>query len=526
MKILAIAPVSFLNVFPVGLSYIVAVLKKNGFAVECMTYSSEMKIPSEGYDFVATGGLACHFKQIEHIIALSKSEGIATILGGGIVTSEPEFIARYFKMDYAVIGEGEETIIELLHCLEQKGNLESVPGLGFFRGEQFVLTDKRKPIRELDRLPYPDYDAFSYSEFIEKQKPSSIFHLDYFDHPRNYPILGSRSCPFQCTFCYHPLGQIYRQRSIDSIIEELRIAIPKYKINFIDLYDELFSHNIKRLQEFCDRIKELRQEFSWEIRWGCSLRVDKLNNDIYQSLIDSGCLGVSLGLESYSKKILVSMKKRIKPEDIHKCIHDILELPLALQGNFILGDPEETLETLLETLNFWKEHKNAGIMLVHLLPFPNSKIYQHFLQKNIINDKIDYYKNRMYEFFNMTNMSEEDFSFMKTCLWLYPICFNIYSVPERVEENSVTVRCPHCKRKIRYANYDITELNDMFFFIRPSLLVFNKMAYCRICRRRFWIRSCLFQLAITPLLLFRIPFVLKLFKSIKNAVMKYLKRKS
>ena len=133
MKLLLVAPRDWY--FPVGLSYIAAALKEAGHEVHCCYADSQDDLAAlEGgqYDFLCTGGMCVHLAQLETAISAAKQAGVKVVVGGNIVTSEPELMSRALDVDYAVIGQGEETIVELLDCIERNGILDEVAGIGYF----------------------------------------------------------------------------------------------------------------------------------------------------------------------------------------------------------------------------------------------------------------------------------------------------------------------------------------------------------------------------------------------------------
>jgi radical SAM superfamily enzyme YgiQ (UPF0313 family) len=150
------------------------------------------------------------------------------IVGGGIITAQPEIMFDLLKPDYGIIGEGEQTVLELVNYFKNGGNINSVNGLIFKdfglsdNKIKTIITDPRDPIMNLDELPFPDYESFGYSEYLDAIKPTDYIAYDIVDKPRFYPVLASRSCPFNCTFCFHPLGKKYRQRSVDNIMAEIK----------------------------------------------------------------------------------------------------------------------------------------------------------------------------------------------------------------------------------------------------------------------------------------------------------------
>ena len=483
MRVLLVAPP--FNIFPVGISYISAALKRAGHDVTGHHFQKTENFIAElqkKYDVVATGGLSSQFRQLKNIVGLARSSNTPVIVGGGIITSEPELMSRSLIADYAVIGEGEETIVELLSCIKQGGNPSTVAGIGYFLGKQFVLTEPRKQNEDLDALPRPDYDCFGYGEFLDTMKPTDQYAYDIFDHPREYPLVSSRSCPFQCTFCYHPVGDKYRQRSLDSIMAELEVVVPKYRINIVGILDELFSYDEKRVLEFSTRFKKFADTLPWEVRWGCQMRVAGLQENMLDAMRNSGCYVVSYGFESYSQDVLKSMKKHITPQQIHHAVHATLDRRISIQANFIFGDKTETLATARETLDFWKDHPEAGILLAFIIACPNSAMYRYCIEKGIIQDRVDFITGHLFDILNMTSMSNADFYKLVTLVYKYTHKYSVYAIPLKRTPTSLTVRCPHCREVNEYKNY------------ATSRFIYRKMMYCRHCRKRFFSISRAYQL--------------------------------
>ncbi len=475
MKILLISIKS--DLMPVGLAYISAALKRAGHDVEGHAFAEAAPLKrklSGDYDFVATGGLSSQYHEIEAISEHARACGKKIIMGGGIISSEPELMARALHVNYAVIGEGEITIVALLEQLARGGDVAEVEGIGYFKGEEFILTPGRKQCDDLDRLPVPNYEGLHYEEFLDAAMPSDMYNYDIFDYPREYPIVTSRSCPFMCTFCYHPVGEKYRQRSIDSVIDELAYVIPKYRINIVSIYDELFSYKEERAYEFCRRFGELVKTIPWDVRWACQMRVSGLKDDMLDAMRDAGCYMVSYGFESYNSTVLRSMKKAITPEQIHHAVHATLDRNISIQANFIFGDPVETVGSVKETLEFWKNHKEAGILLGFIFTCPNSERYQQAVAQGLITDRLDFIKNHLYDIINMTEMSDDDFLRMKYLVKRYTHLYCSRAVPLERSENHIKIKCPHCRDIIAYKNFEIPKAKR------------EKMMYCRSCRKRFY----------------------------------------
>ena len=201
-------------------------------------------------------------------------------------------------VDYGVIGEGELTVCELADALEGNRTCENVEGIIFRRDDgSWQTTSQRPEIMDLDALPYPDYESMEFAEVLDKL-PTDIYALG---KGRFGFVSFGRSCPFNCTFCFHPSGTQYRKRSMESVFREIDYLIEKFNIRNIAITDELFVAKIDDVKEFCQKIK------ARNIGFVISLRVDMVRRDMLELLKDAGCLAVAFGLESADDRILKSM---------------------------------------------------------------------------------------------------------------------------------------------------------------------------------------------------------------------------
>ena len=518
MKILIVVPryndgdyANNIYMFPLGLGYISAVLKQAGHHVKCLNlnhYSGKTDhlvqdclLPDQKFDFVCTGGLSNSYHQVKAITEAVRSTNTGTgiILGGGMISSEPELMFEALKPDYIVIGEGETTIQELINCIENNGHVKDIEGIGYQDNDgQFQITKKRPPINDLDALPWPDFKGFGFETYLDNMRPTDFFFYDIFDFPRVYPIIGSRGCPFLCSFCFHPLGRKYRQRSIDSIMTELEVMVKKHRINIIAIYDELFTYNQERVLEFCERIKKLISEIPWECVWNCQMRVDGLDEDCLRIMKEAGCHMVSYGFESYSPIVLKSMQKHIEPEQIKQAVKTTLKSNVSLQANFIFGDTAETPQTAKETLDYWKKETDAGIQLGLIAAYPGTKIYQHCIDRGLITNKLDFIANPT-EINTADAMNDKDFEQLKYDIYCAELRFRPLTIIDSLKKTSseqihgsiksiyeVSVTCPHCNKLNLYSNY-LIQFGKFFFHTR----------YCRSCHRRFYLVSRLYKIVNT-----------------------------
>lgn len=483
--------------FPLGLCYLSAVLKQQGYTVHCLNLNhfSEADLPGLLHDtiignnieVVCTGGLSTHYNKIWSLlneIGMIKKD-LITIVGGGIISSEPELMHRSLGFDIGVIGEGEETLVELAGALSTNRDLADIPGLIFRNHDgESVKTSPRSSIIDLDSLPYPDYEGFGVTHYLELQRPNDNYYLYPFDKPRILPIISSRSCPFNCTFCFHPIGNQYRQRSLESFFKEVEYLVDTYQINMLAILDELFSFNEARLHEFCHRMK------SFKLKWIAQMRVAGMSADTLALLKQSGLFYISYGIESASPIVLKSMKKHIRVEQLDNTLSLTREAGIGIQGNFLFGDPAETWETAMETLAWWKKNSKYQINLTPIIPYPGCQDYNLCVERGLIPDRLGFITSGCPSL-NMTGMSDETYSAMFQAIvqatYENRIMAKVLSVDREMFDDlkgtplyTLKTECPHCGSCNTYKNFHKDEL-EIF-----------KLA-CRQCNQRYDMSSMVFS---------------------------------
>ena len=452
--------------FPVGLAYISSVLKKEKYNIDCVNlnhYDGTIEelmnkiLNKKKYDFVLTGGNAFMFSVIQSISYSTHNHKSRpkVILGGPIITSEPELMLNELKPNFAVIGEGEITIIELLKNIKNKKNLKEVNGIIYKdKKGDIIKTKPRMPIKDIDSLPLPDYEGMSFGKQLGHMHPNDYICNHQLDYPRTLFLLTSRGCPFNCTFCWHCLGG-YRERSIDSVMEEIEWAIKKYNINIISLCDDIFGVDKKRLSEFCDKIKKLSKELSTKLIWTCALVIGTTDENLLKTMKDAGCHLIGYGFESFSPTVLKSMRKPVNVEQMDKGFKATIKAGIANHSHLIFGDIAETRETAKETINHWKKFYHGQVGLSFVQPYPGSQIYKYCIEKGIIKDKIHYIQNEMGSFnpINMTNMSNKEHLKMRKDIskayskyMKFVIPLSVKNMGDKIYE--MTVKCPYCGKKL------------------------------------------------------------------------------
>lgn len=444
--------------FPLGLPYISAALKKAGFRIVTCNLNHRKGtvedvirelIREHQIDVVLTGGLSFQYYPIRELVESVKkiASDIPIIVGGGVITGDPEAAMRALNVvDIGVIGEGEITDVELCRALENGTSLDEVDGLIIKRRDQSLYrTRERKEIDDIDSIPWPDYDGFELEKSFDKNP--GVSGLNY---KRTIFMLGSRSCPYRCSFCFHTVGKKYRQRSLDNFFEELEYNIKRYGIDFVCIADELFSYNNERVTEFCSRIKE------YNIGWWAQFRVDSIDPWLLPLLKESGCKTMSFGLESADNRVLKSMGKYTTIEQIDRTLRQVYEAGISFEGAFIFGDEAESYETASNTLKYWEENSEFKINLNVITVFPGCPLYKNAIRKGLIKDPVSYLKNGCPQF-NNTKMTIEEYSDIMKKIAEYPFSktYNLTDVEllgVDYHDARVDIRgeCPKCRTKTRW----------------------------------------------------------------------------
>lgn len=335
-----------------------------------------------------------------------------------MITADPVPAMTSFEgcADFGVIGEGEITMPELVTAIGTGGDFSGVKGLIYKDGDEWHITDRRPDIMDLDSIPLPDYAGFDYDKYLSTNG-------EVVDGVKFSPvaIIGGRSCKYNCTFCFHPSGSRYRQRSLDSIFSEIDHLLSNYPVNYIALREELFASDEKRVLDFCERAK------SYPIVWSIQLRVDSVTKTIVDALKDSNCRYVFLGIESADNRILKSMRKNITIEQVEKALELTISAGLDTRSTIILGDEFETMESATRTLEWWREHrKYSAIDLGLIIAFPGSTLYKHARSNGKIPDPVQFLRDGCPVINLSENLSEEEFRSIADIVSTYSgIDFNI-----------------------------------------------------------------------------------------------------
>ena len=297
-------------------------------------------------------------KVIDYFRKISSAK---VIVGGQHVTLFPKETLLKKEIDIGIVGEAEETVVELLEAIEKNKNIKNIRGICCREKEKIVLTMPREKIKNLDTVPFPARNLLpmnKYYSFISKYK--------------NYTILmSSRGCTFQCTFCEQRSGDI-RYRSTKNVVDEIEECYYKYNVREIDVFDPLFTINKKRVIEIC---KEM-QKRGLKIAWSCRSRVDTIDEEMLIEMKKAGCYRIYFGIESGDEQILKNIKKFTKKEQIKKAIFLTKKHGVLAFGYFMFGNPGETRQSIKNTINLAKSLPLDYAQFNRLSNLPGTTMYE------------------------------------------------------------------------------------------------------------------------------------------------------
>ena len=399
-------------VMPMGILYVSAYVKKSGIAnvytlnlnhVSGEEYDIlQSYITKNKIDFVGLGGLSGEYSDIVRVVSLVRKidHNMIIQVGGGIMTADPVVTMQAMPdVDFGIIGEGEQTSVELIDAIARKLDLTSVNGIIYRCENGLRITNRRVEIDNLDTLPFPDYEGFNYAEYLR-------LNPDLSDEGKKYSqvsVIGGRSCKYNCTFCFHPSGSKYRQRSLDSIFSEIDYLVRNYDISYIALREELFATDNERVRQFCERVRVY--DFDWSIQ----LRIDSINKELVDLLKNTRCRYLFVGVESADDRVLKSMRKGITLAQIERALDMLRDAGLNSRSGVIFGDEVETFESAMFTLNWFKKNYTKYRMFVDMIiAFPGSALYKRACESGVIPNPVEFLKDGC-PIVNVSKMNDKEF---------------------------------------------------------------------------------------------------------------------
>lgn len=409
--------------FPLGLSYITGAVRRAGYDLELLDLDKNRKTDQEieellkkkDFDVVLMGCIVTGYKIIKELSRMIRRANRAAVIivGNSVADSIPRVLLSKTEADIAVLGEGENTVVEVLDKLSQDEPLAAVKGIWYKLGKEIFNSPKRSEVLDINNLPFPDWEIFDMEGYIEIMKAGASEPLPMsLEKIRPFLVNTARGCPFRCTFCYQVFQSYpYRHRPVDSVIEEIKELQRKYDINYFSFNDELSFPTKKYAEEFVGRILAEKLKFFWLADCRSDLFSSRDDLVFLKELKASGCVGLGYSLESANQEILKAMNKKLNIENFKTQKKLLDEAGITSWTSLVFGYPEETKETIKQTMDLCYElgiYPSTG----YLLPQPGTPMYNYIFDQGIVKDEEAYLMSlgdRQDLRINLTKISDAEF---------------------------------------------------------------------------------------------------------------------
>ncbi len=427
MKVVLINPpieTKYRSWYPLGIGYIAANLIQNGFEVEVIDLIGEVlsreefieRIKLEKAECFGIGGIITAFNNVIDIAKYIREQHPDSFIfaGNTVVYTIPEIILNNSDIEVIVLGEGEETTVDLLQTVKEKKDIRHVRGITFKdKSGDIIITEKREPVKELEKLPFPAWDLLPVKNYF--QNTGSRYCL----------VSTVRGCPYNCTFCCKTfIDYKVRYRSPESIIAELLEFHKRYNISSFYFFDDLSMVNKKNLLKFCELKKKSKLS---SMPWRMTGRINLMDEKIAKLLKLSNCSDIGFGIESLDQSVLDSLNKKTTVEQIEKTLLICEKYGINYTGSsFMIGAINETTESVNKSRTFCIKH-NLRYEPHFITPFPGTQLYDYAIKNKLIRDEISYLKklsmqgNTNYLLVNLTkNFSDKELEELKTKSLFFP----------------------------------------------------------------------------------------------------------
>jgi anaerobic magnesium-protoporphyrin IX monomethyl ester cyclase len=377
--------------FPLGLGYIASFLRRYGdHDVEIFEPEAQSLTPGDLGKIIRDNkpdivGLTCstpnYFRAIR-LAAIAKTNSEAKIIMGGVHASAlPEFIIENHHniIDCVVIGEGEQTMLEIVNAYQNNESLRGIKGVVYREDNETIRTDSRPFIDELDSIPFPARDLIDQRLFTP--------NLHNGRHRNCATLLTSRGCPYNCSFCASRIvsGKKYRTHSAEYVLEEMQLLKTDYQARQLIITDDTFTIDHARLESICRGMIDK----NLHLDWFCFSQVNAVNREILLMMKKAGCYNIGFGIESANEEVLKKLGKSIKPEKAMEAVRLAREAGMKTQAFYVFGAPGETKQQMEETIEFAKKVGATLAFFNMLVPYPGTRDFQHFFANTPL-DQIDW----------------------------------------------------------------------------------------------------------------------------------------
>lgn len=443
---------------PLGLAYIAAAIKEAGLPYTVIDATGEALDSISPYgkrdDFMIQGltfdevvqrmpadtrivGIGCMFSTLwpltrelaEHIRA--HFPDAIMVLGGEHCTAVPELSLRTSVFDIAVLGEGEETFVHLAKAIGAGQPWQQIPGLAYIDSDgKFQNNGLSARNKDIDDIPMPDWDSFPIEEYISRHQ------INGSNLGRSMPLLSTRGCPYQCTFCSSPgmWTTRYITRNPKAVADEIELYKNKYNIVNVDFQDLTAVVKRRWVIEFCNELIKRDLNVTWQMPSGT--RSEVFDAEVSELLYRSGCRALAFAPETGSPEMLKLIKKQVDLSHMMEAMRIAVRQGFKLSCFIVIGFPQETRATLHESLKLVRRMALLGVHDVSVskfVPYPGSYLFKRLQEEGKIAIDDQFFLSPM-DFYTQKAPSYSEFVTTKelyvAMLWIF-VNFYIISFARR-----------------------------------------------------------------------------------------------
>lgn len=359
---------------PIGLEYVAATLKARGHEVEildawCDGVSVEgvteaaRRYKPDVVGLTATSVLVPNAWRVARGVK-EIDPTIPVVLGGAHAIYEPAWALEEKAVDVAIVGEGEDAILELLACWDAGRGIDDVAGIAYRRDDGTVQRTRGREYNDhLDRLPFP----------VRNDRHMRTYSL--------YEVVGKRGCPFRCSFCGASADhRKVRFRTPENVLEEVAELFGRYGQKKLYFNDDVFTINKQWAHDFCDLVIQRGLRFEWE----CQTRVDLVDPELLAHMKGAGCESVVFGIDAGNQANFDRLRKQITVEQAYVSVRNARQAGLAVWCNFIMGYPWETKRDLQDTIDLAQGLDPHFARFFIATPYPGSPLYDYARKEGLI----------------------------------------------------------------------------------------------------------------------------------------------
>jgi anaerobic magnesium-protoporphyrin IX monomethyl ester cyclase len=360
---------------PLGLAYIAAVLEKEGHELIIID-AKALKLTKEetlqqikNFNPEMLGFMLTTYMfhdTLSWIKYLKKETSLPVMVGNVNMELYPKETMSYKEIDYGIVGPGQFSVPELIKRLENKKDISDIPGLAYKVNGELKINPQKIWIEDFTKLPHPSRHLLpndKYYQFISKRKNFTL-------------VITSKGCPYQCEFC--AVNHIpYTERPLDDVLREIEECYYKFKVREIDFFEPIFTCNRKRLIKLCNALIKRKLD----LQWSCRARVDHVDDILLRKMYKAGCRRIYYGIESGDQDVLDTERKDISLEQTEKAIKLTRKNKIKSLGFVMVGQQDETMESVDKTIKFLKKIKMDYIQVGRTIAKPGTTLHKKVVKE-------------------------------------------------------------------------------------------------------------------------------------------------